>query len=83
MPRADGCELAGGDNVHVHVRNHGYHFHMPINFEIRQQPSCIICIQFKLRANKMTQLLKSTFSPDQSVLYASEVLLNCCMVAVP
>jgi len=39
-----------------------------MNLEIRQQQCCIICKQFKFRANKMTQDVNSAVLPDQSVL---------------
>ena len=42
--------------------NHGHHFNMSMNLEIRQQQYCIICILFKLCANKMIQDLNSAFS---------------------
>jgi len=47
----------------------GCHLNLSMNLEIRQQQCCIICIKFKLRANKMIiQEWISAFSPDQSVL---------------
>jgi len=36
-----------------------------MSLEIRQRQCCIICTQFKLRANEMKL---STLSPDQSML---------------
>jgi len=41
---------------------------MSINLEFKHQQCCIICIQFKLLANKIIQDVKTAFSPHQSVL---------------
>ena len=51
----------------MHVST-GYRFNMSTNFEFEQQQCCIICIHFKLRANKIIQDVNPAFSPDQSML---------------
>jgi len=45
-----------------------YHFNMLMNLKIRQQQCCIICIQFKLRGDKIIRDLNSALSLDQPVL---------------
>ena len=41
---------------------------MSMNLEFKQQQCCIICIQYKLRANTVIQDVNPAFSPDQSML---------------
>jgi len=58
-PREDGtC----GPPRDASVRNDGYQFNMSMNLETRQQQCCIICIEFKLRANKMIPGVNSAVS---------------------
>jgi len=41
---------------------------MSMNLDFKEQQCCIICIQYKLRANAIIQDPNPAFSPDQSML---------------
>ena len=68
MPRAGGADR---------VSEPMYHCNMSTNLEIGQQQCCgIVCIQFKLRANKTIQDLNCAFR--QISLCLKKLPLNCC-----
>ena len=71
MPRAGGAD---------HRAEPMYHCNMSTNLEIGQQQCCgIVCIQFKLRANKTIQDLNCAFR--QISLRLKKLPLNCCSAA--
>ena len=47
-----------------------------MNFELKQQQCYIICIQFKLRANKIIQDMNPAFSSDPSMLNLYTAVTN-------